>query len=29
MTYMVDLDTFHGPLDLLLYLVEKKPGGYL
>jgi len=23
MTYMVDLDTFHGPLDLLLYLVEK------
>ncbi|HBQ27553.1 MAG TPA: segregation/condensation protein A [Syntrophomonas sp.] len=23
MTYMVDLETFHGPLDLLLYLVEK------
>ncbi|MDD2373334.1 MAG: segregation/condensation protein A, partial [Syntrophomonadaceae bacterium] len=23
MAYMVDLETFHGPLDLLLYLVEK------
>lgn len=23
MSYMVDLETFHGPLDLLLYLVEK------
>ncbi len=23
MTYVVDLDTFHGPLDLLLYLIDR------
>ena len=23
MTYVVDLEAFHGPMDLLLYLIEK------
>ncbi|HEX3011530.1 MAG TPA: segregation/condensation protein A, partial [Syntrophomonadaceae bacterium] len=23
MEYVVDLEAFHGPLDLLLYLIEK------
>ena len=23
MTYLVDIEAFHGPLDLLLFLIEK------